>query len=80
MIYLATMNRSSHQRCYVKNVFLKISKISQENTCVGVFFFKKVATLLKKDSNTSVFPVNIAKSLRTSILKTSCEPSLLDES
>ena len=80
MIYLATMNRSSRQRCSVKKVFLKISKISQENTCVGVLFFKKVATLLKKDSNTSVFPVNIAKLLWTSILKNICERLLLDES
>ena len=28
--------KSSHRRCSVKKVFLKISQISQENTCVGV--------------------------------------------
>ena len=27
--------RSSHGRCSVKIVFLKISQISQENTCIG---------------------------------------------
>ena len=29
---------SSHRRCSVKKVLLKISKISQENTCAGVSF------------------------------------------
>ena len=28
--------KNSHPRCSVKKVFLKISQISQENTCVGV--------------------------------------------
>ena len=28
--------KSSHRRCYVKKVFLKISQISRENTLVGV--------------------------------------------
>ena len=36
-----------------KKVFLKISQISQENTCVGVSFGP--ATLLKRDSNTGAF-------------------------
>ena len=31
-------DRSSHQGCFVKNMFLNISQISQENTCVGVSF------------------------------------------
>ena len=30
--------RSSHQRCSVKNVFLKISQNAQENTCARVSF------------------------------------------
>ena len=29
-------DRSSHQGCFVKKMFLNISQISQENTCVGV--------------------------------------------
>ena len=33
----------------------KISQYSQENTCVGVSLFKKVATLLKGDSDKDVF-------------------------
>ena len=43
-------------RCSMKNVFLKIS---QESTCVGVFFKKvlglSAATLLKRDSKRGVF-------------------------
>ena len=34
---------SSHQRCFTKKLFLKISQYSQENTCV------------ERDSNTGVF-------------------------
>ena len=41
-VYVTT----SHRKCSVKNVFLKIPQISQENTCVDSFF-SKVAGLLK---------------------------------
>ena len=55
-------------RCSVKNVFLKISQNSQENTCVEVSFLIKLqawlVTLLKKR-----FPVNFAKFLRTLFLR-----------
>ena len=37
--------RSSHRRCFVKKVLLKISQNSQENTCTGVSFYIKVAGL-----------------------------------
>ena len=30
--------KSSHRKCSIKNVLLKILQISQENTCVGVSF------------------------------------------
>ena len=33
--------RSSHQKCSIKKVFLKISQNSQENTCARVSFSKK---------------------------------------
>ena len=36
LVYL--MSRSSHRRCSVKKVFLKVSQYSQENTSVGVSF------------------------------------------
>ena len=35
------MFRYSHRRRSVKKVFLKVLRISQENTCVGVDFYKK---------------------------------------
>ena len=34
--------RSSHQRCSKKKMFLKISQISQENTCAQVSFLLKL--------------------------------------
>ena len=44
------------QMCSVKNVFLKLSRNSQENTCARVSFLIKLqATLLKKESGTGVF-------------------------
>ena len=39
-----------------KKMFLKILQISQENTCVEVYFPSlRPATLLKRDSNTGAF-------------------------
>ena len=46
---------SSHQRCSVKKVFLQISQISQENTCVGVS---------KKETLTWVFSCQIFEIFR----------------
>ena len=34
------ISRSSFQRCYIKRISKKISQLSQENTCVGVFLIK----------------------------------------
>ena len=53
----------------VKNVFLKISQNSQENTCAGVSFLIKLQAsclqrYLKRDSSHSCFPVNFVKFLR----------------
>ena len=74
---------SSHRRCSVKKVFLKISQISHENTCVGVFFcwscrpFQECKFIkIKRDSNTGFF-VKFVKLLRTLILKNICERLLL---
>ena len=57
--------RSSHGRCSMKKIFLKISQNSQENTCARV----RPATLLKKRLWHRCFPVNFAKVLRTSFLQ-----------
>ena len=52
--------RSSHWRCSLKRVFLKVLQSSQENTCVGVSFLINIAglrseSLLKRDSDMGVF-------------------------
>ena len=50
--------KSSHRRCSIKKMFLKIAQNSQKNTCARVAFFKNEAspaTLLKKTSDTRVF-------------------------
>ena len=53
--------RRSHRRCSVKKVFLKISQISPENTCVGVpFLVKKIPA--------QVFPCKICE-----IFKNTCK-------
>ena len=48
------------RRCCLKKVFLKISQISQENTCARASFSKKLQAsglqiYLKRDSGTGVF-------------------------
>ena len=48
--YRRIQDRSSHQRCYVKKGFSKISQNSQENTCARVFLFIKKENLSKKFS------------------------------
>ena len=73
--------RSSHRRCSVKKVFLKISQISQENTCIGVCF-NNVAGLqackfIKKILQHWCFLMKFAKFLRTPTLKNNCERLLL---
>ena len=68
-----TIFRGSHRGCFLKKVFLKILEKSQENTCVGVSFFIKLQAwghqlYCKRDSETVVFSVNLAKFLRTPFL------------
>ena len=53
--------RSSHRRCSVKRMFLKILQNSQENTCARVSFLIKRLWY-------RCFPVNFAKFSRTPIL------------
>ena len=69
-----TPSRSSHRRCSVKKIFIKIYKISWENTCVGVVFFKN---FIKKRLQHRCFPMKFAKFFRISILKNICERQLL---
>ena len=67
---------SSHRRCSVKNLFFKISQYSQENACVGLSSLIK--SFMKKRLQHRCFPVNIAKFLRTPILKNICERLFLE--
>ena len=50
-------DRSSHQRCSVKKMFLEILQNSQENTCARVSFFNKVAgrNFMEKETLAQVF-------------------------
>ena len=54
------IDRSSHQSCSIKKVFLEISQNSQENTCARASFLIKLHRC---------FPVNFAKFLRTAFLQ-----------
>ena len=47
--------RSSHQRCFIKKVFLKISRNSQVNTCARVSFLIKFWGLQKKEALAKMF-------------------------
>ena len=47
-------DRSSHQRCSVKKVFLEISQNSQENTCARVSILIKL-NFIKKETLAQVF-------------------------
>ena len=68
---------SSHRKCSIKKVFLKIPQYSQENICIGVFFNSvadlQVCNFSKKRLQHRCLPVNIAKFLRTLILKNICQ-------
>ena len=54
LITLISYYRSSHWRCSIKNMFLKISQNSQESTCAKVSFLIK-SHIKKRDSVTGVF-------------------------
>ena len=55
--------KSSHRRCSIKKDVLKFRKFTEKHLCWSLFFNKVpglgVAILLKRDSNTGVFPGNL---------------------
>ena len=69
-IALLTFLEAATRVILYKKLLLKISQYLQENTCVGVSF-------IKRRLQHRYFPVNIAKCLRTPILKNSYECRLL---
>ena len=49
-------SRSSHQRCSIKKLFLKVLQYSQENICAGISFLIKLqASFIEKETPTQVF-------------------------
>ena len=74
--FIYCISRSSHRRCSVKKVFLKISQISQESTCVRVSFWQSCrpsdpsGNFIKKRLKHRCFPVKFTKFVRTPILRT----------
>ena len=89
--YVITRLRNSN-RCLIifikkiqkqpKNMFLKVSQTSQENTCVGEFFKQScrpsVCKLFRKRLQNKCFPMKFGKLLRTPILKNICKRLLLE--
>ena len=59
ILIILTCSKSVGQRCSVKNVFLKISSNSQENTCARVSFLLKlqasVCNFIKKETVAQLF-------------------------
>ena len=66
------ISRSSHQRCSIKQICLKISRNSQENTCARVYF------LLRRFWH-RCFSVNFAKCSRTHFLQNTSGFLLLNQ-
>ena len=72
-----------NRKCSTRQLLLKNSQHSQENTCVQISFLIKmqalrVPALLKRDATrTQVFLANIEKFLRALILKNICERLVL---
>ena len=75
---VASVLRSSHQRCSIKKVVLKnFPKLTGKHQRQSLFFSKvsgfRPATLLKKKLWHKCFPVNFAKFLRTPLLQSTSE-------
>ena len=70
--------RSSHQRCSLKKLFLKICNVYRKTPMflIKLQAFWPAALFLKMLQH-RYFPVNIAKFLRTAFLKNICEQLLL---
>ena len=68
--------RNSHRSCSVKKVALKSFTLFLGKQCVGVSFYKgaglKYYNFIKKVLQHRCFPVNVAKFLRSPILKNIC--------
>ena len=57
-LVVLTLPRSSHQRCFIKKVFLEVPLNSQENACARVSFlakFQAACNFIKKENLPQVF-------------------------
>ena len=83
LVFTKKLTKLVAQRCSVKNLFLKCCSIHRKtpvlesilNTVAGL----KTYNFILKRLQHRYFPVNIAKFLRTSVLKNICEQLLLNE-
>ena len=57
----------------MKKVFIKKLQYSKENACIGVFSVIQTCNFIEKRRQNRCFPLNIAKLLRTPILKKICK-------
>ena len=74
-------NKSSHQRCSIKKLLLKIwQSITGKHLCWSLLLIVaelQARNFIKKRLQHGCFPVNIAKSLKAAILKIICKRLLL---
>ena len=75
--HYSLLYRSSHRRCSLKKVFLKISRNSQENTCARVSFLIKLHTFglrlkackfIKKETLAQVFSCEFCENFKNSAI------------
>ena len=82
LLYRGRTIRSSHRRCYIRGLFLKILQYSQEKPVLESFLKKlqtfRPANLFKKRLQHICFPVNITKFLILPILKNICKRLLFN--
>ena len=79
-IVLIKQRWSSHRRCSVKMLVVKISQNSEKSTCVGVSFklsCRPVCNLIKKETPTQMFSCEFCKIFWIAFLKNTSERLLL---
>ena len=73
LTFLCVNLTAINKKCFNKNIFLKISQHSPENTCVVNISFDSYRPSVFRTPN-RCFLVNNMKLLRTPILKNICQP------
>ena len=82
LLYCGRTVRSSHRRCCIRKLFLKILQYTQETPVLESTFKKftdlQTCNFIKKRPQHRCFPVNIAKFLILPILKNICKRLLFN--